>query len=112
MSSKIWQQTVISKRATLDSLLPMRWKLDQSAISSLEDTNNVTCIPEKYLSVREIEITEKYTASDLVTAISSGAITALEVTEAFCHRATIAHQLVSPLPYFGIYWMMEKRKLR
>jgi amidase len=96
MPFQTWQQTAASKRATINSLLPAPWKLDQSTLSSLK-YKDVTQIPESYLSVREIEITEKYTATDLVAMLSSGALTAVEVTEAFCHRATIAHQLVSPM---------------
>lgn len=46
------------------------------------------------LSQRELEITEQYSVAELLTALSSGQITAVEATLAFSKRAAIAQQLV------------------
>lgn len=50
----------------------------------------------KWLSDEEIRITE-LGASALAAKIRDGEWTSLQITEAFCHRATIAHQLTNCL---------------
>ncbi len=50
----------------------------------------------KFLSTEEIEITET-DAVDIVEKTSLGIWTAEEVTKAFCHRASLAHQLTNCL---------------
>ena len=54
-------------------------------------------VPEKsgILSERELEITN-LTAIKLLPLIHNGTYTSVEVTAAFCKRAAIAHQTVSP----------------
>jgi amidase len=47
------------------------------------------------LTSREIEITESWDATALLGLLASAKISSLEVTAAFCKRATIAQQLVS-----------------
>lgn len=50
----------------------------------------------KWLSPKEIEITVLCTSS-LAAGIRTGQYTCFQVTEAFCHRAAIAHQLTNCL---------------
>lgn len=102
-----WKEICAQKRQSIDALLPARWKLPSDAVPS--DVKDVTQIPRQFLNEREIEITERYSATALAAALASGALSAVEVTEAFCHRATIAHQLVRRTLSFphGIFGMME-----
>ena len=55
---------------------------------------NVTSIPRKLLSSREIEITES-TTEVLVAALATGKLTSREVTIAFLRRAGLAQSLAS-----------------
>ena len=51
---------------------------------------------QQFLTPREIEITET-DAVGIVKNTTPGIWKAREVAEAFCHRAALAHQMVSPL---------------
>lgn len=90
-----WQQTAAAKRAALTALLPAEWHIPStSPIPTAAELPNATLLPRKYLTEREIEITECRTASELLGKLAKREYSAVEVTEAFCHRAVIAHQLV------------------
>lgn len=58
---------------------------------------NVTAIPRKLLSSREIDITEQ-TAEKLVSSLATGDLSSREVTNAFLRRAGLAQSLASSLP--------------
>lgn len=88
-----WQATVHEKQEALRSLVPESFLLRE--VPSVEDRPNVIGFAGQYLSERERDITEKYTAEALCEKLAAGTFTAVEVTGAFCHRAAIAHQLVS-----------------
>ena len=87
-----WKQLAASKRDSILASIPGKWRLEK--IPSAEDQKDVTgAYIQQYLSKREVEITE----TDLVgiaRETASGKWSAVEVTEAFCHRACLAHQLV------------------
>lgn len=51
-------------------------------------------LPEKYLTSTEREITENYTAENLLAKIASRDLSAEDVARAYCKRAAIAHKLV------------------
>ena len=88
-----WEAIGRQKRETIASLLPPQWKLPEPIpdASSLRDATNY---PRSFLTEREIAITETHTAQQLLQKLADRTYTATEVTSAFCHRATIAHQLV------------------
>ena len=88
-----WQSIVAAKRASLFSLIPPSWRLDASDIPStsrLRDFGDYIC---RFLNPRELEITNAC-STVILARIRSGEWGAVDVTEAFCHRAAIAHQLV------------------
>lgn len=65
-----------------------------SQILSREEQKDVTGpYIHQFLNKTEIDITET-DAVGIVNQISSGSWKATEVTAAFCHRASLAHQLV------------------
>ena len=89
-----WRAIAAAKRKSIYSLIPDEWQLP-SPISPAEYQRDVTGeYIHRFLSLREIEITET-SATDIVQQTTTGKWRATEVAEAFCHRAAIAHQLVS-----------------
>lgn len=79
-----------AQQGVLDSI-PVKWKLS----SQTQIPSNVMEIPKScgILSSKQIEITEQ-TATELLEKLATGALSSVEVTEAFLARAAIAHQLV------------------
>ena len=89
-----WEQTGEAKRESIHALLPAKWKSSEP-VPNASSLPNATSYPRSFLTEREIEITENYEAHELVVEMSKRRMTSVEVTSAFCHRATIAHELVS-----------------
>lgn len=88
-----WKEVAQAKRASIRAKIPEKWLL--SSIPSVQEQKDVTGkYIQQFLTEREIEITET-DAVGIVAKTTTGAWKAREVTEAFCHRAALAHQLVS-----------------
>ena len=88
-----------AQAAVLDSI-PAKWKLSPKTLALKNSDNaNVMEIPTTcgILTPRQIEITEN-NLTELVAKLAAGKLSSVEVTEAFCARAAIAHQLVSCFP--------------
>ncbi|KAL1960109.1 hypothetical protein VTO42DRAFT_281 [Malbranchea cinnamomea] len=91
-----WEQIAKAKRENLSKLIPEKWKL-KDPVPSADVLRDVTgSYVQQFLTPREIEITET-DAVGIVQHTTTGKWTAVEVTEAFCHRAALAHQLVNCL---------------
>lgn len=90
-----WQASAKEFQEALEASIPAKWKVDPALKEGLQD---VTGIPETcgLLSAEDLHITG-LDASTLVKMLACGEISAVRVTEAFCARAAIAHQLVRPL---------------
>ena len=88
-----WQAVGRAKREAIGESIPQQWRI--SNIPTADEQRDVTggCI-QQWLSEEEIEITEM-DAVDIVDKTCAGIWTAEEVTRAFCHRASLAHQLVN-----------------
>lgn len=97
-TAKIWRTTVAQKRKQLASAIPSKWRLDDKLLASLPQNGNLmeADIPRRsgILSERELQITENYTAEELLRQLAAGEVSSLAVTTAFCKRAAIAQQLV------------------
>lgn len=90
-----WQSLAKTKFASINQSIPSKWRL--ATIPSAEEQRDVTGDPiTQSLSQREVEITET-DAIQIVENTSSGRWSAQEVITAFCHRASLAHQLTSCL---------------
>ena len=88
-----WQAKAKSKRDAVNSLIPKEWRLT-SSVPSPEEQRDVTGeYMWQYLTTREVEITET-DAVDIVKHTATGQWKAEEVIKAFCHRASLAHQIV------------------
>ena len=87
-----WKSLADGKRDAILASIPQKWRIEK--LPSNEEQKDVTgAFVQQYLSKREVEITETDVVG-IAKQTSSGNWTAVEVTEAFCHRASLAHQLV------------------
>jgi hypothetical protein len=95
-SSYGWQSIATKAQSAVITAIPSKWKLP-AGIPRPGQTN-VLDVPETcgILSPKQLEITS-LTASELVTKLRTAELSAVVVTEAFCARAAIAHQLVNCL---------------
>lgn len=86
-----WKDLAQKKR---NAILPAKWRVEQSKLPSNEEQRDVTGYIQQFLSKREVEITETDVVG-IAKETSTGNWAAEEVAKAFCHRASLAHQLVS-----------------
>ncbi|KAJ5731330.1 uncharacterized protein N7483_005838 [Penicillium malachiteum] len=89
-----WLELVARKRNECREKIPKEW------ILPTEHLNNSPHLIEYdaprrsgLLSELELDITENYTATQLLRKLAVGNVTSLDVTTAFCKRAAIAQQL-------------------
>ncbi|PKX96391.1 putative general amidase [Aspergillus novofumigatus IBT 16806] len=101
-----WQRKVAQKQQECLQKIPAEWKIPESLLSSLrlplaENKNDLiqgdAVRKSGILTERELQITEQYTVSGLLSALAEGRLTSLEVTLAFSKRAAVAQQLVNCL---------------
>ena len=90
-----WKQLAKDKADSVLNLIPKEWRLEK--IPTKEEQRDVTgSYIQQFLSKEEIKITET-DAVGIVANTVGGVWSCVEVTKAFCHRAALAHQLVSCL---------------
>ena len=90
-----WQALAKEKRESVNALIPESWLLTTPLPSASEQRDVTGKYIQQFLSSKEIEITET-DAVGIVKNTTAGTWKAREVTEAFCHRAALAHQMVCP----------------
>jgi len=92
---KPYQIIAAKKRAQQQSQIPKAWRIPTD---SYEDAANVMDIPLScgLLSETEVKITSDYDATALLEQLKARVWSVEQVTVAFCKRAAIAQQLVSP----------------
>lgn len=98
MSSQLGQtkdEIVLKARAEVNDSIPPAWRLAPEQLR-LQEGASVIDMPRTcgLLTAKQIGITEA-AATELLSKISVGELSSSEVTEAFCIRAAIAHQMVS-----------------
>ncbi|ETN46021.1 uncharacterized protein HMPREF1541_00204 [Cyphellophora europaea CBS 101466] len=101
-TSAPWIDIARRKRAARDALIPAKWRISASLLPhdppKLEHgPQSVLHIPSQLLSPAERDITEGYTVATLLSALQRRKLSAAAVTDAFAHRAAIAHQLTNCL---------------
>ncbi|KAL8733922.1 MAG: hypothetical protein Q9181_003397 [Wetmoreana brouardii] len=90
-----WQKLAKDKLESINQSIPKHWRLE--SLPNNEERRDVTGdYIRQYLSKDEIEMTESV-ALTIVQQTSTGQWTAEAVTRAFCHRASLAHQLTNCL---------------
>ena|ERR1700760_1025999 len=87
-----WQSIARRKQQEQLSRIPKEYLLS----SKNSESTNVLGVPRScgLLTSKELDITENFDATALAKEIRDGNLTSVEVVEAFCKRAAIAHQLV------------------
>jgi amidase len=93
-----WKTIAALHREKQVEAVPKEWLLTEKQLEPLKESNRL--IESKaversgLLSDKEIEITERFTASELLGKIHRQDITSEEVVVAFSKRASLAQQLV------------------
>jgi amidase len=90
--TKSWQERAQEKRDAILAAIPAEWRIENPPVEEQVDVTG--SYVHQYLTDREVEITET-AAEGIVGMIAKGEWKSEEVTRAFCHRAALAHQLVS-----------------
>ncbi|KIV85071.1 hypothetical protein PV11_00806 [Exophiala sideris] len=90
-----WQSRAEAKRDAILKSIPEKWRLQK--IPSAEEQKDVAGpYIQQFLNEQEVEITET-DAVGIAEKVAAGTWSAVSVTDAFCHRASLAHQLVNCL---------------
>ena len=97
VSLQSWEVKSAHKRASLARSIPEEWRLSASILTN--PPKNSTIVPSQcgILSPLDLQITEIDQMDELARRIAHGQYSALQVTEAYCKRAAVAHQLVNCL---------------
>ena len=95
-----WKSSAAEIREELKQAIPKEWILKSSDRIGIK---NVTSVPRScgLLSAEELDITER-TATDLVAKLTQGELSSVCVTEAFCKRSAVAHQLARLLEFIVV----------
>jgi amidase len=93
-----WKELVARKRAEVAKELPQEWRLSSSILDTISPNSDISVldVPAKcgLLTDKELDITENHDAVDLIAKMAAKELSSFEVTQAFCKRAAIAHQVV------------------
>lgn len=96
-----WQDLVAAKRSECEQKIPRDWLLSADQLALAQENPRVLDInlPRRsgLLSEVELDLTENYTASQLLNKLASGQVSSSVVTTAFCKRAAIAQQVVGTM---------------
>jgi amidase len=87
-----WEPIVAKAQAAVHSAIPEKWRLPKT--ENLQG-KCVLSIPRTcgVLTADQLDITEQ-TATELLAKLARGKLRSVDVVDAFCARAAIAHQLV------------------
>jgi amidase len=98
-----WRTIAITHRANLDAQIPTEWRLTADFRASLPaDGRLLQADPIRksgILTEAELDITENYSAAQLLQRLKWGDVSSVDVTRAFCKRAAVAGQLVCIYPH-------------
>lgn len=96
MPQPTWQDIAARKRAERDSKIPPEWRLSESLPSG---TKPIDFLPRcGILTEQDLALTNPARdATDLLSLLSTGQVTAEDVVRSFCKRAAVAQQLTNCL---------------
>ncbi|BGP05084.1 hypothetical protein JCM10049v2_000888 [Rhodotorula toruloides] len=92
-----WAVEAAAKKAAQSALIPSAWRLPSTLLDTLPLDVRPVVAACGLLTARQVTITEIDEASVILTRLRNGEYSAVEVAEAFCLRAAIAHQLTNCL---------------
>ena len=92
-----WETAAKNKKKEVLSNIPQEWLLPTDLLKKYNETTSVSVLdlPKKLMSAEEFKITESYTALELLEKLKSSEISAVDVVDAFSHRAAIATQVTN-----------------
>ncbi|CAI7663578.1 unnamed protein product [Penicillium glandicola] len=109
-----WQDLVAAKRRECEQKIPRDWLLSADQLVLAQENPRLLDIdlPRRcgLLSEVELDLTENYTASQLLIKLASGQVSSMAVTTAFCKRAAIAQQVISCLTETFFPQALERAK--
>ncbi|KIX03954.1 uncharacterized protein Z518_07507 [Rhinocladiella mackenziei CBS 650.93] len=109
-----WKDLVAKKRAEQAKGLPEEWRLPSTILDTIGATADISVldVPAKcgLLTPKELEITEKYDAVDLIAKMAAKELSSYEVTLALCKRAAVAHQVTNCLTEIFFDKALERAK--
>ncbi|KAJ9603096.1 hypothetical protein H2200_012391 [Cladophialophora chaetospira] len=109
-----WKTLVAGKRAETAKGLPQEWRLPSSILDTISESAAISVldVPAKsgLLTAKELDITENHDAVDLIAKMAAGELSSFEVTQAFCKRAAIAHQVTNCLTEIFFDRALERAK--
>lgn len=90
-----WEAKAKAKVAETESKIPNKWRLNQSSLDKAKQMKKLSgAFIESLLSDEELSIIRN-DSTLLVEKVKIGEYTALQVAQAFCKTAAVAHQIVS-----------------
>ncbi|KAI0384934.1 amidase signature domain-containing protein [Hypomontagnella monticulosa] len=93
VESSSWQARAAAKRVDTLNKIPPDWRLSQAQIAEAKKQRDITGpFIQQYLEPNEISIITKDSV-DIVEEVKEGNLSAVQVTNAFCKTAAIAHQI-------------------
>ena len=108
-SAASWKGLAERKKQSILDSIPTQWRLPVEVPTAEQQKDITGSYIQQFLSEREIQITETDVVG-IAKETASGQWSAVEVTEAFCHRASLVHQLVSLSSFSeSLYFFSELR---
>ena len=101
-SSESWEAKAKAKVAETKSKIPSEWVLNQSSLDKAKQMKKLSGpFVESFLNDEELGIIRN-DSTLLVQKIKIGEYTALQVAQAFCKTAAVAHQIVSTISCYVV----------
>lgn len=104
MDPSSWEEVARRRQHEINSAIPEVYQVPEALLSG----RKLIDLPKSsgILNDRELKITSM-TATGLLKQIHNETYTAVEVTTAFCKRASIAHQAVSKISSICLCFMLS-----
>ncbi|KAJ4315080.1 hypothetical protein N0V94_006134 [Neodidymelliopsis sp. IMI 364377] len=100
-SGRNWQEIASSKRQSLIEAIPSEWRLKSTDVPPVDELIDVTSLIATFLNPLEQRITSA-NALTILENVRCSIWSAIAVTQAFCHRAALAHQLTHCISEFNL----------
>lgn len=97
-----WEAKAKAKVAETKSKIPDEWRLNQSSLDKAKQIKKLSGpFIESFLNDEELRIIRN-DSTLLVEKVKTGEYTALQVAQAFCKTAAVAHQIVNIISHFVV----------
>ncbi|KAK1835960.1 Acetamidase [Podospora conica] len=105
-----WEALAAAKRSSILAKIPRAWQLGPDHLEGAKKQRDLTgAFIQRFLEPSETAIVSRDTV-DLVGALQTGKLTAVEVTTSFCKTAAVAHQINNCLHEIFFDQALERAK--